>query len=226
MAYTAAGSPAYLIGKGGEAAEDTNTRVLINPYRQLLEKQMNEVIANTSGPALKSLPESSLGNLICDVIRQEVEKNFAVRVDVCLLNSGGLRIELPEGPITRSMVYELMPFENELVLVQLSGSSLKLLLDQVAARGGGPLSGLRMKITDGHVHSISIGDLPLQDTVVYNLISSDYIIGGGDRFKIPTLLSQQPLNLKVRDAILQGFIRTTQSGKLLIPMKDGRVILE
>jgi 2',3'-cyclic-nucleotide 2'-phosphodiesterase (5'-nucleotidase family) len=215
--------PAYQIGSEEASDDDSLAEIIIAPYRIPLEASMNEIVGISSQAATRDFPESSLGNLVCDLLLDESLHSAGVSADVCLMNTGGLRIDLPAGEISRSMVFELMPFENELMLASFSGRDLKLLLDQVAARGGGPVGGMRMKIQDGMAADIVIGNSALQETHIYTLLSSDYILSGGDRFRIPKPISQQALNLKVRDALLLAMIRSKSAGIFINPVKDGRI---
>jgi len=214
---------AYPIGQGEWVQNDSALESLIRPYRVPLEQKMTEVIVQSQHPATKELPESSLGNLVCDLLISETSLQTQVKADVCIMNTGGLRIDLPEGNITRSMIFELMPFENEVVLARISGANLKKLLDQVAARGGGPIAGCRMQIINGKAGQISIEGEPLQEDKVYILLSSDYILQGGDRFEIPALEHTVQANVKVRDILLDAMTRSHKAGQTLNPHKDGRI---
>src|SRR5690606_18308907 len=93
---------------------------------------------------------------------------------------GGLRIELQRGDITIGNLFELMPFENELVLLELSGRNVQQLADFIAATGGQPVSGLRMKISDGKATDIVVAGKPLKLSRTYKLITYDYLANGGD----------------------------------------------
>lgn len=68
--------------------------------------------------------------------------------DFAVFNTGGLRRPLPLGNITRGDVFELMPFENELVILTMNGEAVKKLVNFIATKGGAPVSGLRLRIQD------------------------------------------------------------------------------
>ena len=95
----------------------------IAPYKSGMDKTMNEVL-NTSDVAMtKDVPEGLLGNFVADLILKKANDYYApddgAKVSICILNNGGLRTPLPKGDITRGKVFELMPFENEMVFIQL-----------------------------------------------------------------------------------------------------------
>ena len=67
-------------------------------------------------PSEWSSPESLLGNFVTDLCLRQYS-NIA---DICVMNNGGLRSNLTKGEITRGDIYTLMPFENELVILEFS----------------------------------------------------------------------------------------------------------
>ncbi|MCC6767683.1 MAG: 5'-nucleotidase C-terminal domain-containing protein [Bacteroidia bacterium] len=224
--YTQQRYPAYQIGIAPYQNEDSLSEAIIAPYRAPMAAKMQETIVVSQHEAVRGLPEGSLGNLVCDLLLEKATEIGPQKPDVCIMNSGGLRIDLPAGNISRSMIYELMPFENELVLAEISGAGLLQLLKQIAARGGAPVGGIRMKITPDGPSDIYIGNNPLDTIYVYKLISSYYILQGGDRFVIPPLKSSRYLNIKVRDALLETLEKKQIAGQTIKPQKDGRMVSE
>lgn len=196
---------------------------LIQVYKAPIAIAMDQQIGLISKPALKDFPEGSLGNFISDLIRGEIIDSLGIPVDACILNTGGLRVEWQEGPILLSHVYEMMPFDNEMVLVKMSGTDLKILLDQLAGRGGAPVSGIRFVIEDNLAKDILVGGTDLQDEIIYNVLTSDYLLQGGDKYTFPKNTEQLPINRKVRDVIKDGLYKAYTNGVTLTPMKDGRI---
>ena len=217
--------PAVKISPELTTGEDQATESIIKPYRDPLLKSMNEVIVNSDTQAVKGLPESSLGNLVCDILVQYIKEEKKLPVDICFLNTGGLRIELPKGEITRTALYELMPFENQLVIAKLNGVELQLLLDQIAQKGGGPVSGLRMGIRNGLSHQILIDGKNIDPSKIYNVLTSDYLFNGGDKYVLPQKAEHITTNILLRDALLEKFLLIKQSGKVIQPRTDGRIYL-
>ena len=102
---------------------------LIEPYKSKLDKDMNAVLAQCELDMFKSTPEGVLGNFIADLAlvktNQYCKEMGLPAADVCLLNNGGLRTTLPKGPIYKKRIFELMPFENELVVLTISGEKMQ-----------------------------------------------------------------------------------------------------
>ncbi|MBL4593959.1 MAG: 5'-nucleotidase C-terminal domain-containing protein, partial [Flavobacteriales bacterium] len=99
---------------------------LIQPYKIKLDAEMNEalVISSEEFPKESGKSETKLGNLVAD-LSLEIANNLykpldGDSIDFCLLNFGGLRTSLPKGEITRGKIFELMPFENELIVVTIT----------------------------------------------------------------------------------------------------------
>jgi 2',3'-cyclic-nucleotide 2'-phosphodiesterase (5'-nucleotidase family) len=208
---------------GSSLNDDRAAEALIAPYREPLQEIMQQVLCYSAAAATKGLPESSLGNLICDLLRNEGIKMSSQQVDVCFMNQGGLRIEWPKGAITRSMVLEIMPFENRLQLVAMDSVQFEALLSQIAKRGGAPLSGVKMNIdSNNQLNSWTGTHIKNKTDGLIYLLTSDYLVNGGDSYTInyTKLLWTGP---KVRDGIEQAITAVHATGDTLKPLKDGRI---
>ena len=94
---------------GVNASADSTILTIITPYQQGIEAEMNEVLTYSKINLTKKSGESLLGNFVTDL-----SLNYA-DAHMCVMNNGGLRTTINKGNITRGKLYELMPFENELV---------------------------------------------------------------------------------------------------------------
>ena len=114
----------------GEA--DSTLNALISDYRGQLEAEMNTVIGTIAQPLTLQKPESSLGNWMADVLWEKATYYSKRPIDFALQNYGGIRIsELPAGPLTRGKIYELMPFDNQLVVLDLPGNIVDTLIQHM-----------------------------------------------------------------------------------------------
>lgn len=120
------------------------------------------------------------GNLVADLFRS------AADADVGLTNKGGLRTRLVSGPMTRRTLYELLPFENTLVSMNLTGEQLRQVLQGSLAKDRRPLEigGARYRYTvrDGErvLLDVTIGGRPLDATKLYRVATSSFLARGGD----------------------------------------------
>ena len=131
--------------------EDTAILAMINPYKSSLDSEMNEIIGYSERYLTKELPEGLLNNLIADIVLVEAqrmikEKGLDIKADISLLNNGGLRAPIPSGAITTRNIFELMPFDNQIFILELSGKNTKQLFNFIASSKGLPLAGAKMGI--------------------------------------------------------------------------------
>lgn len=208
----------------GAQAKEPRLDSLMRSYGERLEGKMNEVIAQVGQTMEKERPESELGNLLADAMRNQASLHYGKKIDVALLNYGGVRVnQLNKGPLTRGKVYEIMPFDNALVVQSLTGSTLQQLLDLVAAKDGWPISGVRMQIQNKKAVAVRVGDKPLDPTAIYLVANTDYIANGGDDC---VFLKNQPTQQDgylLRDAFLDYFTAQGKSGQTLEAKKEKRI---
>jgi len=168
--------------------------------------------------------ESLLGNFFSDAALFEARK-IEPAIDFAIPSTnGGLRNDLPMGAISLANVFELMPFENEMIVFNLKGEDVQSLLNFIANSGGQPIAGLTLKIKDKKPVDVQIGGRPFDVTKNYNVVTSDYIAGGGDglnSFKNP--VSAKILGLKVRDALILYIKEKQAAGDKISSKLDRRV---
>jgi 2',3'-cyclic-nucleotide 2'-phosphodiesterase (5'-nucleotidase family) len=203
---------------------DSSAHYLIAPYKNQLQDKMNEVIGVSKTNLVKELPEGTLNNLMTDAAMYYAIRKANIACDVCVMNYGGIRIpRINAGEITLGKAYELMPFDNQLTVLKISGNDLYELIQGIAAKNGWPISGVKMKIKNGIATDILIQQKPIDTLINYTIITSDYIANGGD--KVQSLLhpiERTDLGYLIRDAIVDYI-------KVQTPLnmeKDGRITVE
>lgn len=196
------------------------------PYKVKLEAEMNEVIG-VSAIALThraDFPESTLGNFFADAVTNQAKKTVP-NIDIVFpTTKGGLRNGIAKGNITRSAIFELMPFENELVLMELNAADVQKMLNMIAATNGQPISGIKMNIKDKKAENILIQGKPFNPNQTYRVLTSDYIANGGDDAQgLTKPISRKNIGLLVRDALLQEVADVQRAGKTINASLDGRI---
>ncbi len=211
-----------------QSAKDTTVHNIIAKYKSELAATMDEVVGYSEVAMIKDLPESNLGNFISDLILDYGRSRFnndTIAVNFTMFNNGGLRSTLPMGNITVGNIFELMPFDNQLVCVKLSGKSMLELFQYVANRGGMPIAGFRLKMThDKKVESVYFDNKKFDDTKNYYVMTSDYLLSGGDNmafFRDPEAVLK--LDETLRDVIINHCRNAYKKGVKFNPKKDGRV---
>ena len=178
---------------------------LIEPYKSGLDATMKEVIGQVDEELRKTKPNGSLNNFVADILLAQARKNEP-SVEFALQNYGGIRIPaLAKGEVTVGKVYELMPFDNLLVILTADGKTVQRLFDRIADYGGWPLSkGTSFKIQNDKAVDIVINGKPFDPSGKYTFALPDYIANGGDNCTFLLETERNDLGLLVRDALIQG----------------------
>lgn len=171
-----------------EIQEDTVLSIFIAPYRQHIDEILDaplsyapELLSKTSGTL-----NTNIGNLMADIVLEQTTglmlKKGLSGVDLALLNFGGIRSVISPGPVSERTAYEVMPFENTIVVVELTGQPLQEMIEYlVDEQVAHPFSGLKLKLNpDGSLLEAQINNLPVDYTKTYRIATSNYLQGGGD----------------------------------------------
>lgn len=202
------------------------------PYKKLLEKDMSRVLAVNEIEMVKGKPESALTNFLADLLLEEAQKVLQqsekeFQADISYFNYGGIRTYLPEGEITVGKIYELMPFENELVFLKLNGNQVGEFLNTVASKGGESVGGARFTISDEKARGITIGGQPIENDKHYWVATNDYVAEGGDDQQVFTQNSAIFKSGKlIRDVIISHLEEIDGQGKTITAQTDGRISYE
>ena len=185
-----------------QSSADSTSLAIIAPYQKAIEKEMSEVLTYTKYDLEKGRPQSTLGNFVTDLCLNYSD------ADICVMNNGGLRTTINTGNITRGKLYELMPFENELVVLELDESDYLGLLDYICKRGGEPFSGINITMTkEGDVIKYST-PVDFKKGEKIKVLTSDYLANGGDKMSFFQGKEQIKVGIKLRDAIIDYCSKT------------------
>jgi 2',3'-cyclic-nucleotide 2'-phosphodiesterase (5'-nucleotidase family) len=208
---------------------DSSFYKTILPYKTKHDNLMTKVIAQSDDALIKADLESTLGNFFCDAVLIETKKilkDDSIKVDVAVFNKGGLRNSLPKGNITVGNIFELMPFDNELVLLQLSGKQFADMMYKIIDKGGIPIGGFRMTIKGTKFENVTVNGEPFDESKNYWVITSDYLANGGDSYVFfKNALYRKNLNLLLRDIIINHCEDLTKQQKMIKAKLDGRIQL-
>ncbi|OBX26258.1 5'-nucleotidase-like protein [Gelidibacter algens] len=201
----------------------------IKPYRENINKDLDSILAYAVDTYSKSDGHlnTAIGNLMADVVYDEADPVFFKRtgahIDFVLLNHGGIRSIISKGPITKRTAFEMMPFENSIVVSKLPGAQVKELLDYLAkAKRAHPISQLKIVLDkDANVVESSIKKLPIDFNKTYYIATNDYLINGGDGMDFFKASEEViVLDYKIRNALIDYFMKTDT----LNPVMDDRFI--
>ncbi|MEM1215990.1 MAG: 5'-nucleotidase C-terminal domain-containing protein [Bacteroidota bacterium] len=209
---TEASPQSYRISQQMETANSEEIAAIIAPYKQSLDEQMNQVIGQAAKRLYKDRPESPLGNWLADLLYRQATALSKQPVDAAYQNYGGIRIpEIAAGPITRSTVYELMPFDNMLVIVEMDGATVQRFFNHLAERGGDPVSEqVQFVLQAGKADQLRLSGQAVERGRTYRIAMPDYIANGGDNANFLTKLPREDTGHLIRDLILAEVEATTE----------------
>ncbi len=214
----------HLEQKQNRLNPDTVMSTIIAPYKDAIDSQMNVVIGTNLVALTSKKPEGSLGDFFADAIREQAEMIYNKKIDVAFFNSGGLRIQgIQVGDIKVTTIYELMPFDNEIVVMTIDGTTLEKILEYSAKRGGDPISGVRYFIKNDRPTNITVNQEALDLNKKYTYATNDYLANGGDNMLFLKELPKETKNMKLRDMLFDYFKAHPQP---LNKTTDGRVQLQ
>lgn len=205
---------------------------MVKPYRDSIGIDMGTLVAVSSTALIKGKPESKLTNLVSDILMDFgnsycLDQHLICKPDMAYVNYGGIRASLPKGEITVEGIFELMPFENEIVLIKISGESVLQMAQKVAERGGEGVAGMKLGIRDGKVGSLTTAGNSIVPSATYWLVTNDYIANGGDQMSMfLDPLDRINTKIKIRDLLIQSLSERYKRNGIIEVKEDGRIFNE
>lgn len=207
----------------------TDIESFISPYRNNIQKDLDSVLAYSMNTYSKSDGKynTALGNFMADAVYDETNPIFKKRtgnnIDMVLLNHGGIRSILPKGNISKRTAFELMPFENSIVVVALKSSQIDSLITYLGkAKRAHPISKLKLTLDkDYKIVDAKIKGKHIEPNKTYYVATNDYLYNGGDNMAFfKTNDSLYALNYKIRNALIDYFMKNDT----INPVRDNRFI--
>jgi 5'-nucleotidase len=227
-----------LIAVDDTIVEDAAIAAVLSVLQQPMSGMMTDVIGQTSvfldgeNDNIRR-GETNLGDMIADAVLEKVK---AAGADIAIVNSGGIRISVPAGDITREKLMEVLPFENYLVLVDITGEQLVAALENGVSqaeefKGRFPqVAGIRFTWNPANepgnrIVSIDVqtegGYVPLDENAVYRVVINDYLYSGGDGFSV----FQQGSNyINAGFTYFEIMLDYFMNNSPVAPQTDGRII--
>ncbi|MGB5818226.1 MAG: 5'-nucleotidase [Saonia sp.] len=209
------------------AADSIDT--FVTPYRD----RVNEVLDSTLAYAPMTISKedgeynTSAGNLMADIVLEMAKPIFKARtkkdIDFAVLNHGGIRSIISAGNVTARTAYEVMPFENTIVVVALDGRSVRELISfLINSDRPHPIAGMQIQLDkNDSLQSVNIQEEPFNENRIYYVATSNYLVSGGDNmgfFKHGTNVTET--EYKIRNAIIDYFKKMDT----ILPIVDDRFI--
>ncbi len=185
---------------GGEDPEITNR---LDYYEWVGSRKIDQVIGSTrtllDGERVKVRSgETNLTRLVADAIRE------VAGADIAVVNAGGIRDSIQAGDIRMRDVMAVLPFQNSLVVMDLSGSDIAEILGSISqikpGLGGFPhVSGIGARSVEAGKDQIAIGGVPLDPAKTYRLATSTYLASGADGYDAMIPFSKRAVDIGFTD---------------------------
>ena len=210
---------------------------MLEPYSAKV-RALEVVIGKLEGELSKSpIGAGTLGNFVSDGIRAYSSSRLGKRVLLAVTNAGGLRKNIiAPGDLRAADIFELLPFENALIEIDLTGEQLRRLLSVVTA-GRDAQSGARIKyrineenrpqLVSAALIDQSGREAPIDPQATYTIVTIDYLykLGSGSYSILQEGKNVRPLGLTIRDAIMEYVKSETAAGRAIKSALDGRFAL-
>ncbi|BDR67774.1 multifunctional 2',3'-cyclic-nucleotide 2'-phosphodiesterase/5'-nucleotidase/3'-nucleotidase [Clostridium tetani] len=197
-----------LASKVKDLKESEAGKKIVEKYENASKDKLNEVVGHTK----KDLPHerfegpSLLGEWVCEAMAKTTKSQIAIT------NGGGLRCPINKGDITVGILYQLMPFDNTLVTMEVKGSDIKKIVENGIGNesiGWAAISGLKVKYDlkqpfGNRIHDIKLSDgKEIDMNKYYTLVTNDFMSEGGDNFDFTSAKNKVDTNLPIRDALIK-----------------------
>jgi 2',3'-cyclic-nucleotide 2'-phosphodiesterase (5'-nucleotidase family) len=212
--------------------DDPAVNTMLAPYKGKV-RELDNPIGKLEGDLTKDgMGGGSLGNFVADALRMRAQARLGKPVLLAVINSSGLRkSSIPAGTISTSDIYQLLPFENALVTLDLTGEQLRRFLDLTVARrdaqSGAWITYRANAEKKNEIVSVKLGDAgagkELDPKATYTIVTIDYLVKrGGDYSVLQEAKNMRELGLTMRDAVIDYVKAEATAGRHVRATLDGR----
>lgn len=206
---------------------DAAVKAIVDRYQAQLSEALGKVVGETRTAIVRAFnAESEMGNFVTDAMRTHLDG-----VDFAFTNAGGLRADIDAGPITLEEVYTVLPFNNTLVTIDLTGAQVRKVLEEGAASRYGvvQVSGLRWAFDDGAPFGSRVTRVTLPDgtaidpSATYRIATNNFMATGGDQF---TTLTQGAGVVDTGINLVDTVVGLLARSSPVDPQVEGRLTIE
>ncbi len=208
--------------KRGTAAARA-AKVMIGVQPEMVS--VKQVVGYSTREMIRRSPESEISDWFIDTIMKATESLSGRRVDVGIANFGGIRADMPQGPVILDDLMSMFPFKNQIVYLEISGADLLEILEDMAAGRFQVLGGVRVVAKDHRLLSAEIGGKAIDPVATYGLATISFLLDGGDGLHLAENAKNIQLfkDVDIIDIILEDVRERSAAGKPIEYSVDGRV---
>lgn len=195
-------------------------------YKARLGEDLSRPIGDCAVSMVADMPESPLSNFLADQLFLKADQLISGGVDFSLINTGSIRASLKKGILTVADVFRVMPFENELVILELKGEDVWAVFKSVARSGGAGVSNVTLEMQGSKVSHLLIGGRTPEKEKVYRVVTLDYLADGNSGMTA-LLHAVKRINtgIKARDVYIEQIEKLTAQGMKVDAAPEGRIKL-
>mgnify|MGYP005851797951 CR=1 FL=1 len=199
---------------------DSTVQSLIESYRDSLLAFTERKVATASSDLTFEKPAYSLGYLLADILRFRASRELRDFVHIGITDEQSYKTYLKQGTITIGDMYQLLPYDNHLTVLSMCGKDIIALMEEIAAMGGAPVSGVRMSISDGAAKGVLVNAEVVDSSKTYLVATNSYLANGNGPFRsLHNFKERKDLDLLVRKAFIDYFKNQQQ----IEPVNDERI---
>ena len=225
---------ARLLTVDSSIPDDPEVVKIIAPYEDKV-RELSKVIGRLQGGLSKTgVGGGSLGNFVTDAVKAQGQAKLGKPIVLAIMNNGGLRKnEIAAGDIRASDIFELLPFENALVAVDVTGVQLAKIL-QVVTRDAQSGARIQFKWNDrdrpefisGKLVDANGKEYEIDPNQTYTILTIDYLmrLNSGAYAILQEAKNSMPLNLTLRDAVMNYVKGETAAGRPVRSVVDDRFV--
>src|SRR5690349_16030994 len=225
---------ASLLPVDASVPADKDVEKMLAPYSEKVT-ELTKVIGRLEGDLTKTgVGGGSLGYFVTNGMRAQAEAKLGKPGALTIINVGGLRKNvITAGELRASDIFELLPFENALVALEVTGTQLAKVIEVVTrdAQAGARIQFKwndrnRAEFISGKLLDASGKELEIDPNKIYTIVTIDYLlhVGGGPYAILQEAKSQTPLNITLRDAVMNYVKSETAAGRPIRSTIDDRFV--
>ena len=171
--------------------DDKNITAIVEKYQGKVDTVLNETVgeaeADLDGENVRK-KETNLGDLIADIMRK------TAHADIALINGGTIRTSIKKGELKVKHIYSVLPFDNYIVAVRLTGKQIRQALEHgvsAVEEGAGrfpQVSGLSFTYSSAEKPGSRVKEVLIAGNLIdlnkeYSVATNDFLAAGGDGYK-------------------------------------------
>ncbi|HEU5133062.1 MAG TPA: 5'-nucleotidase C-terminal domain-containing protein [Pyrinomonadaceae bacterium] len=225
---------ARLLSVDNSVPADPDVEKLITPYSEKV-RELSKVIGRLDGGlSKKGVGAGTLGNFVSDGMRAQAKAKLGKPVTLAIMNGGGLRKnDIAAGDLRASDIFELLPFENALVALEVTGVQLAKIIEVVTkdAQSGARIHFKyndrdRPEFISGKLLDENGNEQDIDPNKMYTIVTIDYLVRlkSGAYTVLQEAKSSKPLDITLRDAVMDYVKSETAAGRSIHVAADNRFI--